>query len=363
MLHQSYQEMQAILGFNSSGRFKAPGPRSSNPERIDLPTFSRLIVHENQLCMSGQTDLSPPSYPATDSFNGLHPQTEFPAVKMPATNTFISDKRSERPSIESVCMTFTAIVGIGGCTSATATPATVLWASFETQEVQNWTIQRPNPYPVDANSSFFQGSNLDGVAGERFLLCGIGTNPGKIRFSISTVPGRSYALSYYYGGTDTQRLPIGSGPGFQLTFKSSVQAFHGRKTIIDHLGNPVEIDDLESLASQTHPISTPGVWNWRIHAWLPVGYPFVATSDTAWIEFETSTTNGMASVGVLDQVRVTTEPFAEISISEDNVRVDFAGRLQESGNLLNWSEVSPSPNSPFVFPKGHLPKFFRVAIE
>lgn len=278
-------------------------------------------------------------------------------------NPLLRATKSGCTCIKSVRMTVSAVVGIGVCTSATATPATVLRASFEAQEVQNWTIQRPNPYPVTANSSFFQGSNLDGVAGERFLLCGIGTNPGKIRFSISTVPGRFYALSYYYGGTDTQRLPIGSGPGFQLTFRSSVQAFHGRKTIIDHTGNPVEIDDLESLASQTHTISTPGVWNWRIHAWLHVGYSFVATSDTAWIEFETTTTNGMASVGVLDQVRVTTEPFAKISINDNNVRIDFAGLLQESDNLLNWSNISPSPNSPFVFPKGSQPRFFRVALE
>jgi hypothetical protein len=307
----------------------------------------------------GQTELSPPA----DSINGIHPTTKFLAVKMPATSAFLSETRSGRSSIERVCMTITAIVGIFGCTSATATPATVLWASFETQEVQNWTIQRPNPFPVVASSSFFQGSNLDGVAGEGFLLSGTGTNPGKIRFSISTVPSRSYALSYYYGGTDTQRLPIGSGPGFQLTFRSSVQAFHGRRTILDHLGNPVEVDDLESLAAQTHPISTPGIWNWRIHAWLPVSYSFVAKSDTAWIEFETTTTNGLASVGVLDQVRVTTEPFAVISIFENNVRIDFAGPLQESENLLNWSEVSPSPKSPFVFPTGNQPRFFRVAIE
>jgi len=260
-------------------------------------------------------------------------------------------------------MTISVIVGICACTSASATPATVLWASFETQEVQNWTVQRTDPYPVYANSSFFQGSNFAGVDGQRFLLCGIGTNPGKIRFSLSTVPGRSYALSYYYGGTDTQRLPIGSGPGFQLTFRSSVQAFHGRKTVIDHTGNPVEIDDLESLASQSHPISTPGVWNWRIYAWVHVAYSFVATSDTAWIEFETTTTNGMASVGVLDQVRVTTEPFAQISIKDNNVRIDFAGLLQESGNLLNWSDVSPSPTSPFVFPIGNQSRFFRVPFE
>lgn len=243
---------------------------------------------------------------------------------------------------------------------ADAGPATVLAASFELSETQTWTVQRPNAYPVEWNTSFFQESNLDGVAGDRFLLFGSGTNPGRIRFSIPTVPGKSYALSYYYGATDTQRLPIGSGPGFQLTFKSSVKAYHGRITIINHLGQPVEIDDLENLDSRTHPISTPGVWNWRIHAWLPESYVFVAKSDTTWIEFETFTTNGMASVGVLDQVLVTTDPFVKISISDAGVKIDFAGRLQESGNLHNWSDVSPQPTSPFVFPKSNQPRFFRV---
>jgi hypothetical protein len=70
--------------------------------------------------------------------------------------------------------------------------------------------------------------------------------------------------------------------------------------------------------------------------------------------------NGQASVGVLDQVLVTTDPFAEISIAHEGVKINFAGRLQESGNLLNWSDVSPQPASPFVFPKSPHPRFFRV---
>ena len=243
---------------------------------------------------------------------------------------------------------------------ASAGPATVLAASFELSETQSWTLLRQNAYPVAWNTSFFQESNLDGVAGDRFLLFGSGTSPGKIRFSIPTVSGKSYTLSYFYGGTDTQRLPIGSGPGFQLTFKSAVKAYHGRITIINHLGQPIEIDDLENLDSRTHTISTPGVWNWRIHEWQQESYVFVAKSDTAWIEFETFSTNGMASVGVLDQVLVTTDPFARISISDAGVKIDFAGRLQESGNLQNWSDVSPQPASPFVFPKSDQPRFFRV---
>lgn len=243
---------------------------------------------------------------------------------------------------------------------ASAGPATVLSASFEVGEVKAWTMLRQYADQVASNTSFFQGSNLDGVNGARFLLFGMGSNPGKIRFSLITIPGKSYALSYFCGGTDTQRIPIGSGPGFQLTFKSSVQAYYGKKIVIDHLGLPIEVDDLESLNSRIHPFSTPGTWNWRIYAWLPVNYSFVAKSSTTWIEFETTTTNGNASVGVLDQVLVTTDPFAEISISGSDVKINFAGKLQESGNLLNWSDVSPQPASPFVFPKSTQPRFFRV---
>ncbi len=195
-------------------------------------------------------------------------------------------------------------------------PAAVLSTAFERSETPAWTVQRQYADMVDKDSSSFEGSNLDGVAGDRFLLFGMGSNPGKIRFSVSTVAGKSYALSYSCGGTDTQRLPVGSGPGFQLTFKSSVQAFHGKKTIINHLGESVKIDDLEFLDFRNHPISTPGIRNWRIQDWLPVSYSFVAKSEISWIEFETSATNGAASVGVLDQVLVRTNPFAEISIAD-----------------------------------------------
>lgn len=245
--------------------------------------------------------------------------------------------------------------------TAAAGPATVLSASFETGDPITWAVLKQNASPVDKASSFFTGSNFDGMQGQRFLLFGTGSNPGRILFELSTVPGKSYTLSYSCGATDTQRIPTGSGQGFAVTFSSIVQAYHGKKTVLSHLGELVEIDDLENLDSRAHPFATPGEWNWRIHSWLPVSYTFVAKSNTARIQFETSLTNGMASVGVLDQVRVTTEPFAQAYPVAAGMKVDFAGKLEESNDLMRWTEIVPQPTSPLLVTPDGGSRFFRVS--
>ena len=263
--------------------------------------------------------------------------------------------------MKNTCLSISVLWIAFGSTVAVGGPASVLNASFEVGEISSWTVVRQYADLVASNTSFFEGSNLDGVAGSRFLLFGMGSDRGKIRFAISSIPGKTYTLSYWCGATDTQRLPIGSGSGFQVTFGSSVQAYHGKKTVIDHTGLPVEIDDLENLDFRTHTFSTPGTWNWRIYNWLPVSYSFVAKSRTTWIEFDTQFTTGMASVGVLDQVLVTTDPFTEISVSNEGARIDFAGKLQQTEDLLTWTDVSPQPASPWTITSAPGKRFFRVA--
>ena len=242
-------------------------------------------------------------------------------------------------------------------TGAFADQAEILNASFEVGEAVSWKVLYDS-YPVTTTDRVMEGSNFDGVAGSRFMLFGTGRSRGSLQFQIPTVPGKEYVLSYFCGATDTQRF--GDSGGVQISFRSMIFAFHGVKTKLGHDGEPIEYDQLEEIYFRTHEFNTPGLVNWRIYSWLPVSYTFIATSEETRVIFSTATTNGVASVGVLDQVRVTTEPFAQVSAEDIGLKLSYAGKLEESEDLISWSEVTPQPGNPYRFTPIGERRFFRV---
>lgn len=243
-------------------------------------------------------------------------------------------------------------------TVSAAGPATIFSASFETVEPQNWTVLRNDIWVVDTTHPVAAESNFDGVAGNRFMLFGMGMGRGKIRFEFPTVVGKTYNLSYSHAATDTER---GSEPpAFQVSFVSSVVAYFGKKKVLNHVGQEVEVDDTEVLEAEVHQSPVPGIRSWKIHSWNSASYSFVAKSGVTRVEFDTNQATGWASVGVLDDVRITTEPFAQVSPAPEGAKLEYAGKLQESTDLIRWTDVDPQPASPFLVQQEAGSRFFRV---
>lgn len=243
-------------------------------------------------------------------------------------------------------------------TVSAAGPATVFAASFEAGEPQNWSVLRNDIWVVDTTHPVAAESNFDGVAGNRFMLFGMGMGRGKIRFEFPTVVGKTYTLSYSHAATDTER---GSEPpAFQVSFFSSVLAYFGKKKVLNHVGQEVEVDDTKILESQVHQSAVPGIRSWRIHSWNSASYSFAAESGVTRVEFDTNQATGWASVGVLDDVRIATEPFAQVLSLVGVMKLEYAGKLQESPDLIRWTDVEPQPASPFLIPQEGGSRFFRV---
>lgn len=233
--------------------------------------------------------------------------------------------------------------------------------SFESGSSPQWsrvTGDASSSYTVSKNNQSFVGSNFDWVTGDSFMLFGSGTNRGTIRFVLATVPGRDYRLTYDCGGTDSWSS---SQKSQSLTFYAVIKAFHGTKTVVNHVGQLVEIEDLEQLASKTHAFTTPGSSNWTIPGWESAELTFRASSSVTRIQFNTPTTTGMASVGVLDSVLVSALPFVSLKGSSSGLVLEYSGNLETSADLKNWVPVAPQPANVALLGAVNGTKFFRVA--
>jgi hypothetical protein len=202
------------------------------------------------------------------------------------------------------------IIGLTG--SAEAGLQTLANESFESGTTPQWrriTSNASSAYVVSKYNISFAGSNFDGVSGDYFM---------------PTVKGREYRLTYNCGATDSWSVPQQSQ---SMTFRSLVRAYHGMKTIIDHTGQPREVEDLELLKSNTNSFTTPGASSWKIHGWTSVELIFKATGYETWVDFSTPTTTGMSTVGVLDTVTVTAKPFVFISNTTSGPTLEYSGEL------------------------------------
>jgi len=233
--------------------------------------------------------------------------------------------------------------------------------SFESGSPPQWTRvtgDAYSSYTVSKNNPSFVGSNFDGVTGDSFMLFGSGSNRGTIRLVLETVPGREYRLTYNCGGTDSWSVPQKSQ---SLTFYAVINAFHGMKTVVNHVGQLVEVEDLEQLASKTHTFTTPGSSNWTIPRWESAELTFRASSSVTRIQFNTPTTSAMASVGVLDSVLVSALPFVSLKGSSSGLVLEYSGMLETSSDLKNWAPVAPQPANVSLLGTVNGTKFFRVA--